>query len=333
MSLREIAGRLRGARGLSVAATFLLMIAVFYLIPTSEGKEVNTQSLYSVLQTYAAYGLLVLALGIGMIASQFDLSTLGMFALGGLLAVETGGDAPALGIAVAVAVGALAGVIQGGIVTKFKLNSMSVTLGGMLVMIGLARALSSDESVAYANVQLGIELAEPILEVLSWHSIIVTAGFVAVALAMAYTRLGRDIRAIGGDERASRVAGVRVDPILIGIFVASGMLAAAAGALNSYSLGAASPNPGFSPLIFAATAALLGGVGIAGGRGTAVGIAVGTLTLSLLQAMFGILASPEWVSQLVTGALLCVAAATAAPGLGGYLTLLRSRWRRSIEAQ
>ncbi|GAA5160779.1 MULTISPECIES: ABC transporter permease subunit [Amycolatopsis] len=87
-----------------------------------------------------------------------------------------------------------------------------------------------------------------------------------------FTRLGRELRAVGGDRRATRVAGVAVERRLAGIFTASGTLAALGGALLSYSFASANPAPGLQPLILAAVAALLGGVSLAGGRGTAAGL-------------------------------------------------------------
>ena len=326
-AIRRGAAQLRHGGNLTVFATFVTMAVVFYAVPSLEGKDVSWSSVYAAMQTFGAYGLLALAVGIGLIAAQFDLSVLGMFAFGGMVAVKTGGDAPLLGVLLAALTGILAGALQGGIVARLKLNSMSVTLGGYLVLLGLTQAIGNSESVPYADVQVGIDLDNPILEIFSWHSIAVLVAFVLVGLVLRYTRLGRDIRAIGGDERASRVVGVRVDPMLIGVFAVSGMLAGIAGALNSYSLASAIPDPGFSPLVFAATAALIGGVAFAGGRGSALGIALGALALSLLQAMFGVLASPEWVSSVVTGLLLAIAAAVAAPRIGEHLATARARWQ------
>jgi ribose transport system permease protein len=331
----NLAARVRRFDNQLTVAIFILMAAAFYLVPTAEGKSVELTSVYSALQTYGAYGLVALAVGIGMIAGQFDLSVLGMFALGGMVAVKTGGGSPLLGVVIAAAVGVLAGAVQGGIVARLKLNSMSVTLGGYLILLGLGRAIGDDETVTYSNVNVGINLDKPIAEIFSWHSIIVIAFFVLVGLVLRYTRVGRDIRAVGGGQRESRVAGVPVNATLIGVFAVSGALAGIAGALNSYSLASALPEPGFSPLVFAATAALIGGVAFAGGRGSAAGIALGALALSLLQAMFGILASPEWVSSCVTGALLVLAAVTAAPRLRSHLRGLRAAWssRQSSKAE
>jgi ribose/xylose/arabinose/galactoside ABC-type transport system permease subunit len=325
--LRSIGARLRGGGDLIPVATFVFMVVLFYVVPSLDGKDVEWSSGYAAMQTVAAYGLLALALGLGMVAGIFDLSVLGMFALGGMLAVKTGGDAPLLGVLVAIATGVLAGVVQGTIVARLKLDSISVSLGGYLVLLGLSRAIGSDESVPYPDVNVGIELDKPILEVFSWHSLAVLVCFVVLGLLLRYTRIGRDVRAVGGDQRASRVAGVRVDRVLIGVFAVSGALSGIAGALNSYSLASAIPDPGFAPLVFGATAALIGGVAFSGGRGSALGIALGALSLALLQAMFGLLASPEWVSAAVTGGLLVIAAVAAAPRIADHAASLRARFR------
>jgi ribose/xylose/arabinose/galactoside ABC-type transport system permease subunit len=322
--LSSIPGRARAA---SPAVALVTMILVFYVVPTLDGHTVDSYAAYTAMQTFAAYGLLALALGLTMIIGEFDLSALGMYALGGMVAVKTGADSAVLGIAVALAVGCVSGLIQGGIIARLGLSSMAVTLGGYIILLGTSSALGSDKTVAFPDVSVGITLDKPIAEILSLRSIIVLVAFAVLGLVMAYTRLGRDVRALGGDRRAARVAGVRVDGVLLAVFAASGMLAALGGALSSYSLASALPNPGFSPLIFGATAALIGGVGLAGGQGGAAGIAAGALALSLLQATFGLLASPSWLPDVVTGSLLVVAAAMTAPQLAARWHLLRVRLR------
>ena len=145
------------------------------------------------------------------------------------------------------------------------------------------------------------------------------------ALALRYLRVGRDIRAIGGDRRAARVAGVRVDRLLIFVFVMSAVGAALPGALLSYSLATASPtNIGFDVLTFSATAALLGGVSLSGGRGSPVGIAAGVLSLSVLQEILSIVRSPDYVSSLITGGLLVAVTILWAPDISQWFKTTRA---------
>jgi ribose/xylose/arabinose/galactoside ABC-type transport system permease subunit len=318
----------RRAQAASPVVTLVVMLAVFLVLPATHGHDFAWFSVFEVMQIFGTYGLLALALGLTMIAGEFDLSTLGMFGLGGMLAVKLGVDEPLLGVLAAVAVGALAGVAQGTVISRLGIDSMSVTLGGFLVLLGLTATIGADETVTYDNVDVGLRLDDPILTVLSLKSIIAIAGFVLIGLAMHFTRIGREVRAIGGDRRTSRVAGVRVDLVVVLVFATSGVLAGLAGALNSFSLASALPNPGFPPLVFAATAGLIGGIAIAGGQGTAAGIAAGTLALSLLQTTFGILASPGWVSDTVTGILLVVAVLLAAPELVDRVRSARQGWTR-----
>ena len=168
----------------------------------------------------------------------------------------------------------------------------------------------------YENYTVGLRLDKPILQIFSIRSLVALGIFVVAAIVLRYLRVGRDIRAIGGDRRAARVAGVPVDRLLVGVFVISALGAALPGALLSYSLATASPtNIGFDVLTFSATAALIGGVRLSGGKGGAIGIAAGVLSLSVLQEILAILRSPDYVSSLITGGLLVLFTIVWAPDL------------------
>lgn len=311
-----------------VAISLVVVLVAFFGLPLARGYEVTSFNVYSAMQIFSTYGLIALALGVTMIAAQFDLSTLGMFVLGGMVAVKLGGEDPLLGVLAAVSVGAASGLMQGLVISRLQINSMAVTLGGFLVLLGLSRSIGDDATVSYPDFNVGISLDAPFALIFSWHSVIVLLCFLLVGSAMAWTPVGRNVRAVGGDARAARVAGVHVPRVVVEVFVLSGAMSGLAGALNAYSLASALANPGFAPLMFGATAALIGGVALAGGRGTALGIACGAIALSLLQAMFGILASPNWVTSSATGGLLVVAAMAAAPRRGDLIGLLRARWGR-----
>jgi len=300
------------------------MILAFGLLPALTQYTVRTANVYDIFQNFASYGLVALALGITIIAGEFDLSVSSMYLFGGMVAVLTGGSSPALGIVAALGAATLVGIVQGGLIAGFRLNSMPVTLGGYLVVLGITYILGHNKSVLYDNFDVGLRLDEPILQVFSIRSLVSLGIFVVAALVLRYLRVGRDLRAIGGDRRAARVAGVRVDRLLIGVFVVSALGAALPGALLSYSLATASPtNIGFDVLTFSATAALIGGVSLSGGKGGAVGIAAGVLSLSVLQEILAILRSPDYVSSLITGGLLVVVTIVWAPNLSEWFQTAR----------
>ena len=201
---------------------------------------------------------------------------------------------------------------------------MPVTLGGYLVVLGITYILGHSKSVLLRELHGRPQARQADAQIFSIRSLVALGIFVVAALVLRYLRVGRDIRAIGGDRRAARVAGVPVDRLLIGVFVVSALGAALPGALLSYSLATASPtNIGFDVLTFSATAALIGGVSLSGGKAERSGIAAGVLSLSVLQEILAILRSPDYVSSLITGGLLVVVTIVWAPDLSQWFRTTR----------
>ena len=325
-----IALRLSTARSIGVSriapyAILAVMVATMALLPVVTSYTLRTAYVYDILQNFSSYGLVALALGITIMAGEFDLSVSSMYLFGGMVAVLTGSGSPLAGVLAALGAAVVVGCVQGGLISYFRLNSMPVTLGGYLVVLGLTYILGHSKSVSYENYDVGLRLDEPIAQVFSIRSLIALGIFVLAAFALRYLRVGRDIRSIGGDRRAARVAGVRVDRLLIFVFIMSAVGAALPGALLSYSLATASPtNIGFDVLTFSATAALLGGVSLSGGRGSPVGIAAGVLSLSVLQEILSIVRSPDYVSSLITGGLLVAVTILWAPHISQWFKTTRA---------
>jgi ribose/xylose/arabinose/galactoside ABC-type transport system permease subunit len=300
------------------------MVVALALLPALSHYTVRTANVYDIFQNFASYGLVALALGITIVAGEFDLSISSMYLLGGMVAVLTGAGSPLLGILAALGTAVIVGIVQGSLIARFRLNSMPVTLGGYLAVLGITYILGHEKSVTFSNYTIGLRLDKPVVQVFSIRSLVSLGIFLVAFVALRYLRVGRDIRAIGGDRRAARVAGVRVDRLLVGVFVISALGAALPGAMLSYSLATASPtNIGFDVLTFSATAVLIGGVSLSGGKGSPVGIAAGVLSLSILQEFLSILASPDYVASLITGGLLLVVTIVWAPDLSRWFATIR----------
>jgi ribose/xylose/arabinose/galactoside ABC-type transport system permease subunit len=297
----------------------------FALLPVFDSSAtVSSQNIYNVLQILSGVGIVTLALGLTMIAGEFDLAVSSTFLLGGMIAVLTGVDWPAGGVLLAVTVGAGVGFIQGFTIAKLRMESMALTLGVFIALLGVVFVISDSQSKSYANSGVGERLDAHVLSIFSVRILIGIALFAVIGLVLAGTVLGRDLRAVGSDRKASRTSGVRVDWVIVGVFVLSGFLATFAGSLQSYSLAYATPDRTVAPLIFATTAALLGGVPLSGGRGDPFGIAAGVLTLALIGEGLVVLATPEYVKYLVTGSLLLLVVLMDAPDL--------FRWWKTLQA-
>jgi len=312
-------------------ASFALVLLAFLVVPGMRGEEVTDASLFNGLQGFAPLGLIALALGLTLIAGEFDVSVLGMQALGGVLAVRAGGSAGLLGVLAAVAGCGLLGLVQGVAIARLQLQSLSVTIGTYVVLLGLTNVIAGDDTLSFGNVGASVWVDQQLLSWFSPRSLITIGIFLAALVLLSATRIGPEIKAIGSNRRAGRGSGVPVERRLAALFTCSGALAGLAGALLSYSNASASLDPGLGPLILATAAAVLGGLSLSGGRGTIWGLLLGALAVALLQQLFAILALPTSTTQIVFGALLLVVVTIDAPEL--RTTLSGAAVRRRTERQ
>jgi ribose/xylose/arabinose/galactoside ABC-type transport system permease subunit len=307
------------------AVSLLVALAAFVVSPLLSGDPLVLFDVYNALQGFAQLGLLALAIGLTLIAGEFDLSVVGTYALGGMLAVSAGASYPLIGVLAAVAAGATVGAVQGGLIAGLRIPSIPVTLATYIALLGLTSVISGGLSKTYPNSGAALWVDQTIAGIFSPRSLLTLAAFLFAAVVLGGTRLGRELRAIGSDRRASRAAGVRVDRRLVGVFILSGTLAALGGALLSYSYASANPNPGLQPLILAAVAALLGGVSVAGGRGSPLGLLGGALSVTLLAQIVTSTDLPDFSTQLLYATLLAVIVAIESPGLHQGLDRIRAR--------
>jgi ribose/xylose/arabinose/galactoside ABC-type transport system permease subunit len=305
--------------------SFAVVLAAYLLTPAYHGHELSDFDAYNTLQGFASLGLVALALGLTIIAGEFDVSVLGMQALGGVLAVKAGADSGVLGILAATAACAFLGAIQGGVIARLRVQSMAFTIGTYIALLGLTNVVAGNETLTFTNTDASIWINQTVACFFSPRSLIAIGVFVLVLVLCATTRIGPELRALGGDRRASRIVGVPVDRRLTALFAVSGALAGLAGAMLAYSNASASLNPGLQPLVLAAAAAVLGGLSLRGGRGAIWGLLLGALAVSLLEQVFAITALPASSAQIVFGVLLLVVVVVDAPDLRSSLARLRAR--------
>jgi ribose/xylose/arabinose/galactoside ABC-type transport system permease subunit len=303
----------------------ILTIAVLAAFGVRNETLLSGASVRSTLETASDTGLVALGLGLTMMIREFDLSVVGVFSAAGCIAVLTGNAHPFEGLLLALALGLFAGLAQGYLIVRLQLSSIGVTLGGMLVLSGLAYVLSENRSLPYDNMDVALALTQPLAVVFSIRSLLTLALFVVAAFVVGTTRLGRDLIAMGSDRRAATITGVNVGAMIVGVFAFSGIMAALAGGLVSYSLASASPAGLSDVIVPAATAAILGGVSLAGGTGRPLGIAIGTLVLGALHAGLNALGAPPYAEQIAMGAVLLVVAVADGPMLLRRVRMAR-RW-------
>ncbi|MFO0991191.1 MAG: ABC transporter permease [Hyphomicrobiales bacterium] len=325
VTFRNAAQRQRRIRALTPFAVLLVMAILIIGVSTISGAPVSSFTVFNTFQNAATLGLLALAVGLTVIAGEFDLSSIAMFTLGGILAVKFGETQPIFGIGLALLAGLAVGLLQGFIIVATGISSVPLTLGTYIILSGLNHIVAGEAILAYANYDVGLWLDSIILIVLSPRSLIVLGLFAIVWLAMRFSRFGPALRATGADRRAALASGISVPGTIMIVFVLSGLLCALGGALFAYSTTAAKYDIGLDPFIFAVTAVLIGGVAMDGGRGSALGILLGVLAMSALDTFFLQLALPTFLVDLARGALLLIVVLIEAPDLARKLTAWRNR--------
>jgi simple sugar transport system permease protein len=141
-------------------------------------------------------------------------------------------------------------------------------------------------------------------------SLIVTVIiFVCTGLFLRYHRIGRAIYAVGGNREAARAAGIKVDRIRLGVYVAGSVLAAIGGLMEAGRVSAVTGQQGYQEgIIFAVfAAAVIGGVSLQGGRGNMLGAASGVLLLGLVQNILDLANAPNYWIEAIDGAVILFA--------------------------
>jgi ribose transport system permease protein len=318
---RKVLRRLRRApRGLVLA---LLMYALMLILPQILSGRVENQNYLDIFQEYANIAPLAVAVGLTMIMAEFDISVVSTYTLGGVLAIKLGDSSGILvGVLAAAGAGTLLGLIQGGIVARLNISSVPVTLAGFLAIWGLANVIAGGQQAASTKYALGEKLVGATFTYFTFASLLVIGGTILVHLVLVYTRLGRDLRAVGGDRHASAISGIRVPWVIVGTFAAAGLIAGLGGALQALSYSSANPNVSFNPLVIAVIAAIIGGVGISGAKGSAVGIGCGVLVLAVLQETLIVVEIDPNLATVITGGVLMIIAVVSAPDLRAPRALL-----------
>jgi ribose/xylose/arabinose/galactoside ABC-type transport system permease subunit len=295
---------------IDLAVRALFAIVVYIIFATLLKSYHTTAGIAALLDGAVLIGLVAVGVGVTMIAGEFDLSVGSLAAVIGVFAVNLivagVGIMPAMVLAVVVA--GCVGAVQGLIIAVTGINSLVFTIGTLIGFRGLALIISNENTVTVPIERLGEVdfISQRLLWVLSPLSITMFVVFVLVGLFLRYTIWGREIYAIGGGRNEARAAGVSLMRPLVIAFALSGTLAGLGGTLLSVRLGSATPLGFDTLLLSAATACLMGGIALEGGRGNVLGIFVGLMTLRFLVGGVAAYGAPYWLQSLAVGTLLII---------------------------
>jgi len=261
----------------------------------------------------------VAALGMTMVivAGGIDLSVGSIVALSTvvtalLLRHDSSGSGALLAAFAALAAGAVCGALNGVLVTQLRVVPFIVTLGTMLLVRGAAKGLSGERRLEAPATWLNelLRTAQNGRGLLLPSGIWLTAALaVVVALTLQYTRFGRHLFAIGSSERTARLCGVRITRTKIAVYTVAGALGALAGVLTFSKLSVGDPTVAIGLELDVIAAVIIGGGSLLGGRGSIIGTIAGAAIMTIIQIGCSQQGLPNWVQQIVTGAIIVFAVA------------------------
>jgi len=198
------------------------------------------------------------------------------------------------------------GAVNGLLVAYARLPSFIVTLGMLGIAQGLALTISNGRSLygfpeSFEVYGGGKFLGVPV-------PVLIMLGFAALMIFVFYqTRLGRYTFTLGGNEEATRRAGIDVRKVKLGVFAASGATAGLASIILAARINSAHPGIGFGYELDAIAAVVIGGGSLMGGRGTVWGAILGALIMSEIRFALNILGMSPFIQQIVVGVILIAA--------------------------
>jgi ribose transport system permease protein len=289
-----------------IALSALLLFVGFSL---SSESFLSAYNLFNISRIIAFSAFVALAQAVVLVAGGMNLS---VGAIGGLATIATGYGIQVLGLpgwlagSLALAIGCTAGLLNGLIITRLKINSFVTTLATLFVFTGLVYGFS--EGYAYTEIPRGFTfLGRQKFLGLSNLFWVMALVLLVTHYMFRHTVFGRRLLATGGNLEAARLSGINTDRMLLSSHILSGGLAALAAVLWVSRMGSAQPATGKDWLITSFAVAIVGGTGLAGGSISALGLLMGAFIIVLIKNGLVLLEANVYYEQAFLGSIILLA--------------------------
>jgi ribose transport system permease protein len=292
----------------SLIALIFLIVVVSFLNP----NFFTVDNILNILRQTSVNAIIAVGMTLVILTAGIDLSVGSVLALCGAFAASMIAlEVPVLiAVPTALFAGAALGAISGIIIAKGKVQAFIATLVTMTLLRGVTmvytdgRPISTgftDTADAFAWFGTGYALGIPVPV---WLMVIV---FAAAWYLLNHTRFGRYVYALGGNESATRLSGINVDRVKIGVYAICGMLAALAGIIVTSRLSSAQPTAGMGYELDAIAAVVLGGTSLMGGKGRIMGTLIGALIIGFLNNALNLLDVSSYYQMIAKAVVILLA--------------------------
>ncbi|OOP66174.1 ribose ABC transporter permease [Heyndrickxia oleronia] len=286
---------------------FIILVVIVSILNPSFLQPLNILNL---LRQVAINALIAYGMTFVILTGGIDLSVGSILALSSALmaGMMVSGLDPILAIIIGCLLGGVMGMVNGLLITKGKMAPFIATLATMTVFRGLTLVYTDgnpitglSDSRLFQLFGRGYFLGIPV------PAITMIIGFIILYIILQKTPFGRKTYAIGGNEKAALISGIKVPRVKIMIYSLAGLLSALAGAILISRLDSAQPTAGTSYELDAIAAVVLGGTSLSGGRGKIFGTLIGALIIGTLNNGLNLLGVSSFYQMVVKGIVILIA--------------------------
>lgn len=289
---------------------FLGLIILVAIVSILNPAFLEPLNILNLLRQISINALIAFGMTFVILTGGIDLSVGAILALSSALTagfIVSGLD-PILAIMVGCIIGAILGMINGLLITKGKMAPFIATLATMTIFRGLTLVYTDGNPItglgsnyAFQLFGRGYFLGIPV------PAITMLLTFIVLWVLLHKTPFGRRTYAIGGNEKAALISGIKVPRVKIMIYSLAGFMSALAGAILTSRLNSAQPTAGTSYELDAIAAVVLGGTSLSGGRGRIVGTLIGVLIIGVLNNGMNLLGVSSFYQSVVKGIVILIA--------------------------
>lgn len=289
---------------------FLGLIILVAIVSILNPAFLEPLNILNLLRQISINTLIAFGMTFVILTGGIDLSVGAILALSSALTagfIVSGMD-PILAIIVGCIIGAVLGMINGLLITKGKMAPFIATLATMTIFRGLTLVYTDGNPItglgsnyAFQLFGRGYFLGIPV------PAITMLLTFIVLWVLLHKTPFGRRTYAIGGNEKAALISGIKVQRVKIMIYSLAGFMSALAGAILTSRLNSAQPTAGTSYELDAIAAVVLGGTSLSGGRGRIVGTLIGVLIIGVLNNGMNLLGVSSFYQSVVKGIVILIA--------------------------
>ncbi|WP_394914025.1 ABC transporter permease [uncultured Robinsoniella sp.] len=305
----QMTKRLNGKDLFNKYGILLVFLILFVLLTVITNTFFTSRNLINVLKQVSINGIISVGMMCVLLTGGIDLSVGSIVALSGIVATTFAhpGEYPVIiPIILGVLAGAACGVVNGTLVAFLNLPAFIATLGMLSVSSGVALVLSKGRPISNLSEQFryiggGSILGLPIL------IYILAAVFLIGYLILSWTKFGRYLYAIGGNEEAAKASGLSVARIKLFVYMISGICAGLAGTVLASRINAGQPNSGEGYELDAIAAVVIGGTSLNGGIGKVSGTILGVLIVGVINNGMDLLNISSYYQKIVKGSIIVLA--------------------------